>query len=725
MSPRIEGGLASQQHPPSPPHPFAPPTNAVPPPPTWQMVVMPCVPHGAEVVGFAIPDFMARPSSPPPFGGAARGGAFASHPASPSRVHQGHHMLQTFEGSCGGPAERALDDFGAPASRSAKADSGWGAMMAMLSDLRLHMDGRFANQAQQLNMMAQEQRKFHYDRVHEVARPPGQSPRPTRVEASPVLVLKKVSDGEATEDLDDAPLAALPRKSRISKASRRKGRRTTVIDKEADEDDNVDHQHACVMELEKHLQSCGQPTSKPEGRSGGRSYHQSDEEYADGEGILTKWARKYAAFVRSDAFDYGIGLVIMLNTAFLGVQVDLEVRKQRSAQEEDVLDSIETAFVVIFLLELLARLSVDRLRFWCSLWNLFDLALVLMALLETAIKYGVGSGYLGGAFNVVRSLRIVKVMKTFRVVRVVRAFRELRVVVMSIARCFRSLFWTLLLLFVVIYIVAVLILVELSGMDDAFVTTGKINGYNDLGQWRSIFFPNLPRAMYTLFQCVTGGLLWSEAALALEALGVGFNLIWIAFVAFVIFTIGNIMCGIFVDHAIKSALDDVRNVADEEHDKRMTSLSSFRAACFSMDKSGSGFLTRTMLVKFCDHPTAKKFCQNFDIDSRDIFQLFDHIADPSGKVSLADFDDFSRDCMRLKGLARNSEVVAVNNQLRTLLRKQRMSLRLLRDISDSCVGEEQWPLQRDDSLEDRDVASPAGTFTAVLPFVSPVARGAK
>jgi len=292
------------------------------------------------------------------------------------------------------------------------------------------------------------------------------------------------------------------------------------------------------------------------------------------------------------------------------------------------------------------------------------------------VKYGIGGARFGGALNVIRSFRMAKVFKTFRVIRLVRAFRELRVVVMSIVQCFRSLFWTVSLLFGVIYITSILILVELTDENDAF------NIDTPQGQWRKQHFSELARAMMTLFQISTGGILWSEATFALEPVTGGamdFNTLLVLFVAIVAFAIANIMTGIFVDHAIKSALDDQRNVQEEEQDRSESGVVQFRRFAFSVDDSGSGFMTREALLKMLQTKEMIKFVKDFDIDSRDMRLMFDLVCQ-NHKIALADIDDFARDCLRIKGLAKNVEVVAINFKLRTLMRKQRLQQGMIENM---------------------------------------------
>lgn len=470
-----------------------------------------------------------------------------------------------------------------------------------------------------------------------------------------------------------------------AKNTRRKSVATMLHSRvQAKEDGDViadDLQNDCVQELEDHLAKFEVPSHKPQGRSPSTEPSPLDEEWVDNEGCCKRCYRRFCRMVRSSAFDYAIGAVIVMNTGYLGFQVDQQIQHHGSmnVDTQTSYEIIELSFIAVFALELVARIIVDRWRFPFSPWNMFDFMLVLFSAIDVMVKYGIGGARFGGALNVIRSFRMIKVFKTFRVIRLVRAFRELRVVVMSIIQCFRSLFWTVLLLFGLIYITAILILVELSDETEAFSTD------TTHGQWRKQHFNELARAMLTLFQISTGGILWSEAAFALEPVTGGamdFNTLLVLFVAIVVFAIANIMTGIFVDHAIKTALDDTRNVQEEEQEKSDRGIIQFRRCAFTMDDSGSGSMSRDTLQKMLQLPDMKQFLKDFDIDARDMRLMFDLICQ-KGKISLSDIDDFARDCLRVKGLAKNVEVVAINFKLKTLMRKQRLQQGMIENLHDT------------------------------------------
>merc|ERR1719203_1020864 len=122
-------------------------------------------------------------------------------------------------------------------------------------------------------------------------------------------------------------------------------------------------------------------------------------------------------------------------------------------------------FCAIFTLELMARLLVTKLQFFLGrdrLWNLFDFLLVALQLSEMILSafHGDDAGISSARDNLV-GLRIIKIARILQLLRVVRVFRlvrfvtELRKLTYLIVASFWSFMWTVFLLLMLTYIVAV------------------------------------------------------------------------------------------------------------------------------------------------------------------------------------------------------------------------------------------------------------------------------
>eukprot|EP00929_Paragymnodinium_shiwhaense_P102107 TRINITY_DN6529_c0_g1_i1.p1 TRINITY_DN6529_c0_g1~~TRINITY_DN6529_c0_g1_i1.p1 ORF type:complete len:837 (+),score=213.27 TRINITY_DN6529_c0_g1_i1:178-2688(+) len=417
-------------------------------------------------------------------------------------------------------------------------------------------------------------------------------------------------------------------------------------------------------ELEKHLQNARKKASscKPKGRSKDKAgHHGKHEVWVDGEGACMRCWRKFSNYVKSISFDYQVGVLIVVNTAFLGFEVDQQARGT-DASTMVFLGVAETVFSMIFLVELLIRILVWRLRFCCSLWNIFDTFVVMCSVIEECVKYGIGGETGIGKLRLFRLMRVFKLARTLRIIRVLRAFRELRIVMMSMLSCMRSLVWTLCLLFIFIYVMAIFIMVELTSHDNAFDETNN-------GIKRTEYFGSLPATLLTMYQSFTGGLLWEVPAGALSEIIPWISIPWVLFSGFVVFAIANTVTGIFVDQATKCIQDDARNVGLEEFDMRAARIADLRQAFFSADAEGAGYISQHQLSKLCKNKQVAAKLRECDVDVQDVLALFELISTVDMKVPLEDIDAFIRGIFRIKGTARQLDVVALSCRQKAMAQK--------------------------------------------------------
>lgn len=106
-------------------------------------------------------------------------------------------------------------------------------------------------------------------------------------------------------------------------------------------------------------------------------------------------------FLESRRFTNFITGVILVNAVTLG----LETSPTATAVAGGALQVIDTLCLVLFTLELLAKLAVYRRSFFKSGWNIFDLIIVSISLLPAS-----------GPLSVLRALRILRVLRLLSVV---------------------------------------------------------------------------------------------------------------------------------------------------------------------------------------------------------------------------------------------------------------------------------------------------------------------
>lgn len=216
---------------------------------------------------------------------------------------------------------------------------------------------------------------------------------------------------------------------------------------------------------------------------------------------------RLAVLVDSPAFANAVLAVIVFNAVILGLEAMPPVMERIGP----VLIALDRICLAVFVVELSLKMVAHGRAFWRSGWNLFDTAIVAVALVPSA-----------GPFSVLRALRIL------RVLRVVSAFPRLRRVVEGFVTALPGMANVFLLMGLIFYIGAVM--------------ATKLFGPS-FPDW----FGDLPRSGYTLFQVMTLES-WSMGIVrpVLEV----YPYAWAFFIPFILlttFAVVNLLVGLIVN----------------------------------------------------------------------------------------------------------------------------------------------------------------------------------
>ena len=220
---------------------------------------------------------------------------------------------------------------------------------------------------------------------------------------------------------------------------------------------------------------------------------------------VAAWRLRLAEIVESPRVQHFIVAVILVNAVILG----LETSRDAMAAAGTLLVVADKLCLAVFCVEIGARLLAYRWAFWRSGWNIFDFAVVAVALVPGA-----------GPWAVLRSLRVLRVMRLLTVV------PSLRKVVAAFLHAIPGLGGVLLLMSVFLYTSAVLA-VNLFG--------------EKFPQW----FGSLGGSLFSLFQILTlEG--WADMAREIMAVYPWAPLFFIPFIIIATFTVLNLFIGIIV-----------------------------------------------------------------------------------------------------------------------------------------------------------------------------------
>lgn len=239
---------------------------------------------------------------------------------------------------------------------------------------------------------------------------------------------------------------------------------------------------------------------------------------------VAPWRVRVARWIESPRPQAFITAVIVLNAIVLGLETDAGWRTAHGP----MLVAVDRLCLAIFVVELIVKLSVYRGLFWLNGWNVFDAAVVGVALVP-----GVGP------WAVLRSLRVLRVLRLLTVV------PQLRRVVAA-------------------FLHAIPGLVGVIAVMSTFYYTAGVLATTIFGPTHEAWFGTLGRSLYTLFQVMT---LESWSMGIVRPVMEQHPWAWAFFIPFIVvatFTILNLFVGIIVSTMQELAtLPDPSRPADD------------------------------------------------------------------------------------------------------------------------------------------------------------------
>ena len=255
--------------------------------------------------------------------------------------------------------------------------------------------------------------------------------------------------------------------------------------------------------------------------------------------------------VESSRFQNFIIAVIVVNAIALGLETSPSVM----AEAGPLLMLIDRVALAIFVVEIVLKLIVFRLRFFDSGWNVFDFLVV-----------GITVAPVGEGFAVLRSLRILRALRLISVV------PSMRRVVNALLKAIPGMGSVVTLLLLVFYVGAVM--------------TTKLFG-TAFPEW----FGTIGASFYTLFQVMTLES-WSMgiARPVMEA----FPFAWVFFIVFILltsFAVLNLFIAVVVD-AMNTVeheeQEETRSLVTADHDVVLAELKALRAELVELRRADWG-----------------------------------------------------------------------------------------------------------------------------------------
>ena len=255
------------------------------------------------------------------------------------------------------------------------------------------------------------------------------------------------------------------------------------------------------------------------------------------------------AFIESGRFQNFIVGVIILNAITLGLETSATVMKAAGP----LLSVLDRIALSIFVIEIVLKLIVYRLRFFRDAWNVFDFLIVSVTLMPA-----------GEGVSVLRALRIL------RVLRLVSIIPSLRKVVQALLRAIPGMGSVVALLSLVFYVAAVM--------------ATKLFGAS-FPDW----FGTIGASTYTLFQVMT---LESWSMGIVRPVMEVYPYAWLFFIVFILlttFAVLNLFIAIIVDamsQEHKAEEDETRAALGGEHHEIIAEIRALKDEVAALRREG-------------------------------------------------------------------------------------------------------------------------------------------
>lgn len=368
----------------------------------------------------------------------------------------------------------------------------------------------------------------------------------------------------------------------------------------------------------------------------------------------------YKMVSESNMFDQFAATLLLANACFIGFEVEL--RGQGQATDDLNYLIADIAFCLLFGGELIFRiLGAGWYNFYFDVawqWAWFDTAVVCSQVFELLLTFASRtSGEMANFLALGRLARVVRIVRVVRVVRVLRFFRSFRILLTMIFGTLKNGVWAALLLILIMYIFGVFFAQNVADTI-AHEKTDESEGYEPMDEKHKValylYFGTLPRAVFTLFKSIIGGLDWHDVVLPLSQCGWWNVLFFLAYMIFIQLVVMNVVTGLFLQSAIEQAQQDQEHGIQVRLDEKEVFVTRLEQLFKELDSSNDGSISLQEFEAHLQSPHMQALLQTFEIENADAWTLFKLLdADGGGSV---DIDEFVSGCIRLKGPARSIQI---------------------------------------------------------------------
>mmetsp|Transcript_3141 Transcript_3141/g.6533 ORF Transcript_3141/g.6533 Transcript_3141/m.6533 type:complete len:263 (+) Transcript_3141:3-791(+) len=241
-----------------------------------------------------------------------------------------------------------------------------------------------------------------------------------------------------------------------------------------------------------------------------------------------------------------------------------------------------------------------------------------------------------------------------------KAFAKLRILLRTVVASFLSLFWSMVLLSILMFGAAIFLCQMLQQtLEDEDVDL-------ELRRWIFEYYGTSSRASLTMFEFTHSGGWPNYSRRIIEEVHPAYGLFYVLYVSIVVFAVTRIITALFLRDTLQVAASDADMMVQENMQKTKKYVARLQELFELADRSGDGVLTYEELEDICRYPEVRMYMHMLELDFYEAKGLFRLLDTGRGNVSLT---EFVAGVMRLKGQARSTDMIAVGDACDKLNRR--------------------------------------------------------
>lgn len=388
--------------------------------------------------------------------------------------------------------------------------------------------------------------------------------------------------------------------------------------------------------------------------------------------------------VEHSYFDNTIAGLVVINSLLLGLQTEYGAANWApsdvEAKEFVPYQYVEAVCSCLFAFEFLLRLGCLGVT-TCSktrlLWDLFDGSLVISSLLALAFTSFSTDGQTPYGPNLAPApiLKMARMLRIGRILRMVRLLGKVRLMAAMIFGSMSSLFWLLVLVFIVLYGFSTILT---QGALEYKLALEPSMQHPDVILLIDRDFGTIPQSLFTLFLCVTGGVSWGEKAATCLIIGVMYFFTFLFYMFFMFFSVLNIVTGVYVNGAITQGNCDRDARMEGELASRARFLDDVLELLEYMDRDDSGSICWSEFEEAMEDDKVASLMAALGIKTRDVRSLFTMLDNNcDGNINIVELiEGFNR----FRGPSHSIDVHQVLSRVNYLIKQQDQLTSALFDI---------------------------------------------